>query len=161
MGTVWVWKGRRDCRLCFWFWKTNTNTRWKKVEEKSLFGREARTEKNRKKSRADDSSLVVRFGPIASSLFSLFALLCWWNEAHSAGVSFQEETWEVLQAPLGLGSVPQEPSIASLPFQEATQQDWSFLTYWLRKIRFGAYCIMQCFCRWHMIYIMGWWAFLI
>lgn len=88
-----------------------------------MFGREARTEKNRKKSRADDSSLVVRFGPIASSLFSLFALLCWWNEAHSAGVSFQKETWEVLQAPLGLGSVPQEPSIASLPFQEATQQD--------------------------------------
>lgn len=88
-----------------------------------VWAREARTENNRKKSRADDSSLVVRFGPIASSLFSLFALLCWWNEAHSAGVSSQEGTWEVLQAPVGLGSVPQEPSIASLPFQEATQQD--------------------------------------
>lgn len=96
----------------------------KKVEEKSLFGQEKQEQKRtEKKSRADDSSLVVRFGPIASSLFSLFALLCWWNEAYSAGVSSQEGTWEVLQAPVGLGSVPQEPSIASLPFQEATQKD--------------------------------------
>lgn len=90
----------------------------KKVEEKSLVW--VGEEQTEKQTRYRCLMLTVKYGPKEFSVLSKFSLWGQKDKASSAQVSSQEGGWEVSQAPVRLGLLPELLIITSLPLQELT-----------------------------------------